>query len=109
MTTDATSKNKPAEPGHGHGHDGDVTVTIVAPNNHSDTFTVDLHERVDKVAREAVRTFAAAHVMEQMDCGLVLVVDGVARPLDDGARLEDVGVEANSRLALVPKTPKTDG
>lgn len=109
MTTDATSKKKPGGPGHGYGHDSDVTVTIVAPNNHPDTFTVDLHERVGKVAREAVHTFVTAHIMEQMDCGLALVVNGVARPLDDSARLEDVGVEANSRLALVPKTPKTDG
>lgn len=109
VTTDATSEGKPGEPGHGHGHDREVTVTVVAPNNHPDTFTVDLHERVDKVAREAVRTFVAARIMEQMECGLALVVDGVARPLDDGARLEDVGVQANSRLALVPKAPKTDG
>lgn len=109
MTTEPTSKSNPGEPGHDHGHDREVAVTIVAPNNHPDTFTVDLHERVDKVAREAVRTFVTARIMEQMECGLVLVVDGVARPLDDGARLEDVGVQANARLALVPKTPKTDG
>lgn len=93
----------------GKGNDRDVTVTMLAPNNASREMTVDLHDRVDKVAREAVKMFVAAHQMASMNCGLTHVVNGVATPLDDAARLEEVGVHKGSRLALVPKDPKTDG
>ncbi|TCC33223.1 hypothetical protein [Kribbella speibonae] len=105
MSTEA----KPDEQGGNSGHDHDVVVTIAAPNNASRAFEVDLHDRVDKVAREAVRIFVRAHEMEQMECSLVLIVDGTASTLDDAARLEEAGVRKHSRLALVPKQPKTDG
>ena len=93
----------------GHGHDRDVDVTVVAPNNASREMEVDLHDRVDKVAREAVRLFVKANQMEPMECSLALVVDGAATTLDDAARLEEVGVRKHARLVLVPKQPKTDG
>ncbi len=109
MTTNATRHGKTDDRSDRHDRDRNVVVTITAPNNHPHNFTVNLHDRVDKVAREAVRFFVEDHVMEQMECSLTLVVDGVARPLEDGARLEDVGLHAKSRLALVPKKPKTDG
>lgn len=95
--------------GGGHGDDRDVVVTVLAPNNTPREMNVDLHDRVDKVAREAVKAFVHDHQMEPMVCSLALIVDGVATKLDDTARLEEVGVRKHSRLSLIPKNPKTDG
>ncbi|MEV0792637.1 hypothetical protein [Kribbella sp. NPDC050459] len=95
--------------GPGDGGGRKVFVTVVAPNNAAREFPVQLHERVDKLAREAVRVFVRAQEMEPMECSLALVVDGAARTLDDAARLEETGVHEHSRLVLVPKQPKTDG
>lgn len=93
----------------GHGNDRDIVITVVAPNNADRDIEVNVHERVDKVAREAVKVFVENHQMEQIDCSLALVTDGVASPLDDSARLEETAVHEHSRLVLIPKAPKTDG
>lgn len=115
---DADEHNDNHDESHGAGHDSghggggndrEAVVSVVAPNNADRDLEVDLHQRVDQVARKAVDLFVQTHQMEQMACSLALVVNGVATPLDDHARLEEVGVHEYSRLVLIPKQPKTDG
>lgn len=106
---DSAKDDDHASKGGGHGNDRDITVTVAAPNNASLDFKVSLHDRVDKVARKAVKAFVHDHQMESMDCGLALIINGVASPLDDSARLEETPVRNHARLVLVPKQPKTDG
>lgn len=112
--TSTTENRKPGEHeheqhDHDHNHKRHVVVTVAAPNNVSREVEVDLHDRVDKVARDAVHAFVHAQQMESMACGLALVVSGTARLLDDTARLQESDVQAHARLVLVPKRPKTDG
>lgn len=106
---DNAQGNNQGGQGGGHGNDRDITVTISAPNNESLEFDVSAHDRVDKVAREAVKAFVKANQMESMDCSLALVIDGVASLLDDTARVEETAVHEHSHLVLVPKQTKTDG
>jgi hypothetical protein len=117
MTIAAQGDHKPNHDTH-HDHDhhhggGDehrtIVITIAAPNNAAREFEVDVRDRVDHVARDAVRTFVNAHEMEPMECSLALVIHGSASLLDDAARLEETAVHEHSRLVLVPKQPKTDG
>lgn len=90
---------------------GHLTISVVvhAPNNTPHTFSVDVHERMDKLAREAVAYFVTAGQMQNDACGLALVHDGVAVPLDDTSRLEEDRVQDGAVLKLVVKKPKTDG
>lgn len=86
-----------------------VTVTVYAPNNSPHEFVAKARERVDKLARTAVAHFAGAGLMQSADCGLVLVQDGSATPLDDTSRLDELGLRDGAVLKLVVKEPKTDG
>jgi hypothetical protein len=103
-TDTTTEKQNP-----GRGRADNINVTVVAPNNASRDETVNLHDRVDKVAREAVKEFVNAHEMDSMECSLALIIDSVAAPLDDTSRIEETAVRDGARLVLIPKKPKTDG
>jgi hypothetical protein len=86
-----------------------ITVTIRTPAGHHHEFEVRTHERVDKVAREAVRYFVERHELDEGQYGLALVRDGVAQPMEDAARLEDYDVRPHDVLALISKQPQIDG
>lgn len=86
-----------------------VTITINTPANHTHDFEVRLHDRVDKIAREAVRHFVGTGELADGPYGVALVRDGVATGLDDAARLEDAGVRDGDTLALISKQPQVDG
>jgi len=103
------SSGKPDKPDDHGGGPSTVTVDVATPSNESRPFTVNAHERVDKLARDAVKEFVAAGLMADLDCGLALVVAGVATPLDDTARLDELNIHTGARLVLVVKKPKTDG
>ncbi len=86
-----------------------VTITIKTPANHIHDFEVRLHDRVDKVGREAVQYFVGTDELAEGPYSLALVHDGVATSLDDAARLEDAGVRDGDTLALISKQPQVDG
>lgn len=90
-------------------HADTVTVTLFAPNNAHHEFTVEAGERVDKLARTAVDFFVDSGQMQPADCGLAVVRDGVATPLDDASRLDEDGIHTGAELKLIVKKPKTDG
>ena len=90
-------------------HSKVITVTIRTPAGHHHDFEVRAHERVDKVAREAVRYFVERHELEEGQYGLALIHDGVAKPMEDAARLEDYDVRQGDVLALISKQPQIDG
>ncbi|MFI5062969.1 MAG: hypothetical protein ACHP9Z_03195 [Streptosporangiales bacterium] len=90
-------------------HADTVTVTVFAPNNAHHEFTVEATERVDKLARTAVDFFVHSGQMQPADCGLAVVRDGVATPLDDASRLDEDGIHTGAELKLLVKKPKTDG
>ena len=90
-------------------HADTITVTVFAPNNAHHEFTVKATERVDKLARTAVDFFVSSGQMQPADCGLAVVHDGVATPLDDASRLDEDGIRTGAKLKLIVKKPKTDG
>jgi hypothetical protein len=47
--------------------------------------------------------------MQPADCGLAVIHDGVATPLDDASRLDEDGIRTGAKLKLIVKKPKTDG
>ena len=90
-------------------HADTIAVTVFAPNNAHHEFTVGATERVDKLARTAVDFFVETGQMQPADCGLAVVHDGVATPLDDASLLDEDGVRTGTKLKLLVKKPKTDG
>ena len=90
-------------------HADTITVTVLAPNNANHEFNVEAPERVVQAARTAVDFFVDSGQMQPADCGLALVSDGVATPLDDASRLDEDGVRTGAKLKLLVKKPKTDG
>lgn len=104
MATQADASDTKQSPQH-----GEIAVTVAAPNNAQREMTFDVHDRVDKIAREAVKVFVNAGQMTQMDCSVAVVLDGVATRLDDAFRLSETPVRPGMRIVLIPKTPKTDG
>jgi glucose-6-phosphate 1-dehydrogenase len=90
-------------------HEKTIRVTIRTPAGHEAQFEVRLHERVDKVARDATRFFVDHGLVAEGQYNLALVRDNVAQPLEDSARLEDYAVTEGSVLALVNKQPQIDG
>jgi hypothetical protein len=90
-------------------HADTITVIVYAPNNAHHEFTVAATERVDKLARTAVAFFVERGQMQPADCGLAIVHDGVATPLDDASRLDEDGIRSGAKLKLLVKKPKTDG
>ena len=90
-------------------HADTIVVTVFAPNNAQHEFTVAADERVDKLARTAVGFFVDSGQMQPADCGLAVIHDGVATPLDDASRLDEDGIRTGAKLKLIVKKPKTDG
>lgn len=90
-------------------HADTVVVTVFAPNNAQHEFTVAADERVDKLARTAVGFFVDSRQMQPADCGLAVIHDGVATPLDDASRLDEDDIRTGAKLKLIVKKPKTDG
>lgn len=90
-------------------HTDTISVIVFAPNNAHHEFTVAATERVDKLARTAVAFFVEHGQMQPADCGLAVVHDGVATPLDDASRLDEDGIHSGAKLKLLVKKPKTDG
>lgn len=72
--------------------DKDVSVTVRTPGGASESFDFKDNTRVDKVIREAVTHFVGTRELAAGDYGLALVRSGAATPLDDSARLDEVGV-----------------
>jgi hypothetical protein len=90
-------------------HADTITVIVFAPNNAQHEFTVAADERVDKLAWTAVAFFVDSGQMQPADCGLAVVDDGVAIPLDDASGLDEDGIRSGAKLKLIVKKPKTDG
>ena len=86
-----------------------ITVVVFAPNNTHHDFDARATERVDQLARTAVNYFVGIGQMQPAECGLALIRDGVAIPLDDASRLDEDGVRNGAKLKLIVKKPKTDG
>lgn len=72
--------------------DKDVSVTVRTPGGASESFDFKDNTRVDTVIREAVTHFVGTRELAAGDYGLALVRSGAATPLDDIARLDEVGV-----------------
>ena len=89
--------------------DKDVTVTVRTPGGASQAFDFKDNTRVDKVIREAVMHFVSTGELAGGDYGLALVRSGAARPLNDSARLDEVGVVDGDVLHLTNKGPQVDG
>ena len=86
-----------------------ISVTGKTPAGHAHTFTLRVHDRVDKTTRELVTYFTRQHLLDDGDYGLALVRGDVAQPLQEAARLEDYGVVDGDILVLVNKAPQVDG
>lgn len=89
--------------------DKDVTVTVRTPGGASQSFDFKDNTRVDKVIRDAVTHFLGVGELAAGDYGLALVRSGAATPLDDSARLDEVGVVDADVLHLTNKAPQVDG
>jgi hypothetical protein len=86
-----------------------IAVMVFAPSNAHHDFDARTNERADELARTAVRLFVEKGQMQPAECGLALIRDGIAIPLDDASRLNEDGVGNGSKLKLIVKKPKTDG
>ncbi|MGH2708200.1 MAG: hypothetical protein ACRDJF_12650 [Actinomycetota bacterium] len=87
----------------------ELRVTIRTPAGYSSPFSIDAHERVEAVTRQAVKHFVAARQLAPGEYGLALVRGGQATDLADDARLEDCGVGEADVLSLISKGPQVDG
>jgi hypothetical protein len=86
-----------------------ITIVVFAPDNASHEFPVQATEHVNKLARTAVDYFVSIRQMQPAECGLAIIRDGVAVPLNDASRLDEDGVGNGAKLKLIVKKPKTDG
>lgn len=86
-----------------------VLVTVRTPAGAPHEFNADLHERVDKLVREAVRYFVSQNLLENGDYSLALVRNGTAVNLEDEKRLQEYGVVKGDVFHLIPKRPQVDG
>lgn len=86
-----------------------VTVTIRTPGNIPGTFEVREHDRVDKVAREAVDFFVGRSELAAGAYSLAVIRDGKGVEMNDAARLEDYDVIDGDELHLVNRAPQVDG
>lgn len=86
-----------------------VAVTVRTPAGAPHDFVVELHERIDKLSREAIAYFVGETLLEPGPYALALVRNGAATNLEDNKRLEDYGIEAGDVLHLIPKKPQVDG
>jgi hypothetical protein len=86
-----------------------ITVIIFAPSNAHHDFDASATERVDQLARTAVSFFVGIGQMQPAECGLALIRDGIAVPLDDASHLDEDEVGNGAKLKLIVKKPKTDG
>ena len=96
----------------GHGKDTpDKTFAVVirTPGNIPGTFEIRLHDRVDKVVREAVGYFVARNELAAGDYGLALVRDGNGVELNDAGRLDDYDIVEGDELHLINRAPQVDG
>lgn len=97
------------EPKAREGKDNQVAITVRTPAGAPHEFLVKLHERVDKLAREAIDYFVSETLLEPGPYALALVRNGAATNLEDNKRFEDYGIEGGDVLHLIPKKPQVDG
>lgn len=86
-----------------------INILVRTPAGHSHGFDVNPHERVDKVAREAVDYFVGQNLLAAGEYALAVVRGDQAVPLADTDRLDALGIKAGDVLVLRPRAPQVDG
>jgi hypothetical protein len=89
----------------------DVSITVRAPNGATEHLIVDLHERADKVTREAVKKFRDAHQLADGDFDLALSRNGgAAEIISPTQRMDELQFDPRVDIFyLINKKPQVDG
>lgn len=87
-----------------------LRLTIKATNGTIwETTAFHSNHQVHVVLKRAIQHFIKTGIMADGDYAMALVVGGRALELEEGSKLEDVGVIDGSVLAIIVRGPQVDG